>query len=96
LSAAVPPIALRRVTNRFTAFSALLVFHGTPSWSRNVKSFGRHRVSRLRNWDRLDHRLHERRERGGQPLQVVVERVLDQLVVKIPGEMNQALLLRAV
>ena len=35
------PITFRRDANSLTAFSALLLFHGTPSWSRKVNSLSR-------------------------------------------------------
>src|SRR4029077_1624065 len=44
----VPPITSRRRTNFLTACSALLLFHGMPSWSRNVKSVFRFFSKRLR------------------------------------------------
>jgi hypothetical protein len=47
-NAAVPPIPFRRDTNRLTAFSALLLFHGTPSCPRNVNSFPRYFSTRCR------------------------------------------------
>ncbi len=36
------PITFRREANSLTAFSALLLFHGTPSWSKKVNSLSRY------------------------------------------------------
>ena len=42
------PMTFRRDANRLTAFSALLLFHGTPSWSRKVNSLSRYFRKRCR------------------------------------------------
>ena len=112
------------------ACSALLLFHGTPSWSRNVKSFSRLfwnlRLIALGDLgcvaslgqsaeeaiDRalvpaevlaaepvLVHRPYDRPEKfaepGGHGLQLLVVGRLEEVVVQVSDQVDEALLLRA-